>query len=106
MSPEEDLLGVAGLEQAPPRDDAIRAIVKRLSRPSRSGTFVIERAAILAEGADSEAIVAWILAHSGEPETVAPPKAGPGLHGARLSSAAAARQGQARRYVLPAAAFG
>jgi hypothetical protein len=39
-------------------DDAIRAVVRRLSRPHASGGDVIERAAILAEGADAAAIVA------------------------------------------------
>ena len=60
--------------QIPP-DDAIRSAVTRLSRPHRSGGVVIERAAILAEGADSTAIFDWILAHAGRPEaapTVAP----------------------------------
>ena len=40
-------------------DDAIRAVVVRLSRPDSSGGTVIERAAILAEGANSAAIVKW-----------------------------------------------
>jgi hypothetical protein len=37
--------------EAPDSDDAIRAVVTRLSRPHASGGNVIERAAILAEGA-------------------------------------------------------
>src|SRR5215211_7911950 len=45
-------------------DDAIRAVVVRLSRPHASGGDVIERAAILAEGGDAAAIVAWIIAHA------------------------------------------
>jgi hypothetical protein len=36
-------------------DDAIRAVVTRLSRPHASGGDVIERAAILAEGGDPAA---------------------------------------------------
>ena len=36
-------------------DDAIRAVVARLSRPGPAGAAVVERAAILAEGADSGA---------------------------------------------------
>ena len=41
---------------------------------------MIERAAILAEGADADAIVAWVLAHDGEPEAAAASSVG-----ARLS---------------------
>jgi hypothetical protein len=44
-------------------DDAIRAVVRRLARPHASGGDVIERAAIIAEGAASGAIIAWITAH-------------------------------------------
>ena len=86
-------------------DEAIRAIVERLSRPHASGGSVIERAAILAEGADADAIVAWVLAHEGEPETAAAPAAARGLHSARLSAAPGAMSGTPRRYVLPAGAL-
>ena len=85
-------------------DDAIRAVVKRLSRPHASGGVVIERAAIVAEGADSMAIIKWILAHAGTPEaTVAATPTG-GLHGARKSGGAAMAGGPPRRYVLPVGA--
>jgi hypothetical protein len=47
-------------------DDAIRALVTRLARPHPSGGDVIERAAILAEGADLAAVMAWITAHGRE----------------------------------------
>jgi hypothetical protein len=90
----------------PDGEDAIQAVVRRLSRPAAAGAMVIERAAILAEGADSEAIIAWIVAHAGEPEAVAPPKAAAGLHGARMSGGMSGRPREARRYVLPAAALG
>lgn len=80
-------------------DDPIRAIVARLARPHPRGA-VIERAAILAEGQASAAIVEWILAHSGSPEAPAAPAAGRGLHGARD----AVPRGSAR-YVLPAGAL-
>jgi hypothetical protein len=86
-------------------DDAIRAAVRRLSRPDRSGAMVIERAAILAAGTDSTAMLEWILAHAGEPEAIEAPASRPGLHGARLTAAAAPAR-QARRYVLPAGTFG
>jgi hypothetical protein len=59
-------------EAAPEPDDGIRAIVTRLSRPHASGGDVIERAAIIAEGADANAIVDWIMAHAGQPEAAVP----------------------------------
>ena len=86
------------------QDDPIRAVVERLARGHRSGGVVIERAAILAEGADCAAVVAWITAHDGQPEAPAPAPAKGGLHGARLSDPAAAHRVPAR-YVLPATAL-
>ena len=49
-------------------DKAIRDVVTRLARRHESGGTVIERAAIVAEGAESQSIVAWIVAHDGQPE--------------------------------------
>jgi hypothetical protein len=49
----------------------IRELVTRLSRPDRRGASVIEPAAILAEGANTESIVTWILDHGGQPEAPA-----------------------------------
>jgi hypothetical protein len=83
------------------RDDATRAIVTRLARRHPSGGRVIERAAILAEGPDCAAVVAWIIAHRGEPEAALPATQG-GLHGARLHSSLAAEPPAPVRYVLPA----
>jgi hypothetical protein len=81
-------------------DVAIRALVVRLSRPHASGGDVIERAAILAEGADSADIVGWITDHAGEPETAT---AGPG---GGLHSAPTTQTGRPPlRYVLPAGAL-
>ena len=82
----------------PEDDPTMRTLVARLSRTSRSGEAVIERAAILAEGAESHAIIRWILAHGGQPEANAPQAPSRGLHGARSS----AEVGAPRRYVLPA----
>jgi hypothetical protein len=48
-------------------EDAIRALARRLGRKHRSGGTVIERAAIVAEGADFEAVMTWIVAHGGKP---------------------------------------
>ncbi len=88
---------------APDPDDAIRAIVTRLARRGRSGDSVIERAAIMAEGPDSGAIIRWILAHAGQPEETAAAAPGRGLHGARMSTGGA--QKHPPRYVLPADAL-
>ena len=41
-------------------DEPILALVKRLARPHASGGAVIERAAILADGADFASVMAWI----------------------------------------------
>jgi hypothetical protein len=86
-------------------DDAIRALVTRLARPHSSGGKVIERAAILAEGTDSAAVMAWITAHAGIPEaTVAtPPRYG--LHGSRISNDSGAESRTPPRFVLPAGAL-
>jgi hypothetical protein len=63
---------------------------------------VIERAAIMAAGADSAEVLAWIVAHAGEPEDAVRPAAGRGgLHGARADAAAAGASRTPRRYVLP-----
>jgi hypothetical protein len=86
------------------RDDATRAVVTRLARRHPSGGRVIERAAILAEGADCAAVVTWIIAHRGEPEA-ALPTTQRGLHGARLDSSLAAKSRAPVRYVLPADVF-
>ena len=87
----------------PATDAAIRAIVMRLSRPRPSGGSVIERAAILAEGSDADAIIRWILAQSGRPEAAPAPATARGLHGPRRSGAAAEQHPP--RYVLPAGAL-
>jgi hypothetical protein len=88
----------------PAGEDAIRAAVVRLSRPHPQGGDVIERAAILAEGVASGAIVEWIMAHSGEPEATAPAASSRGLYGGRLTSAAPPGRAPLR-YVLPAGAL-
>jgi hypothetical protein len=84
-------------------DDATRAVVDRLGRRHSSGGTVIERAAILAEGADATRVVAWVMAHGGQPEVAVVP-ARRGLHSARLDDQAAAGRAPLR-YVLPAGTF-
>jgi hypothetical protein len=86
-------------------DDAIRALVTRLARPHASGGVVVERAAILAEGADFAAIMTWIGAHDGKPEAaVATGFSGRGLYGSRLTESAGSNAPP--RFVLPASAVG
>jgi hypothetical protein len=85
-------------------DDAIRAVVRRLARPHPSGGDVIERAVIIAEGADSAAIIAWITAHAGAPEATVS-SAPRGLHGSRLNDSGGAEPRTPLRYVLPAGAL-
>jgi hypothetical protein len=87
-------------EKDPDGDAAIRAVVVRLSRPHASGGNVIERAAILAEGANAAAIVRWITDHAGEPES-APPTAGRGLHGGWRDEPGPSHGETPVRYVLP-----
>ena len=82
-------------------DDEIRALLSRLSRRHPSGGTVIERAAIVAEGTDSAAVVTWILDHAGEPE-VADTSSKRGLHSPRLSGPIGPDPRPPARYVLPA----
>src|SRR3712207_5341998 len=77
----------AATDGEPPRerpdDAALGAIVARLARKHRSGGRVVERSALLAEGADFAALLAWIEAHDGVPEDVAAPTRTGGLFGDR-----------------------
>ena len=84
-------------------DEAICALVTRLARTHPSGGAVIERAAIVAAGADSAAVLAWIEAHDGHPEVEeARAVAGRGLHGGQLDNRGERAGSPApRRYVLP-----
>ena len=88
-------------DRALPDDDAIRLLVRRLSRRHRSGGRVIERADVIAAGADGRAIIDWIMAHDGRPETDGPARVQrSGLHSARTERPAAPQ-----RYVLPVGAL-
>jgi hypothetical protein len=86
-------------------DDAIRALVTRLARAHPSGGSVIERAAIVAEGADSEAVMTWIAAHGGRPEATLETSPRRGLHGSRLHDSGGSAPRTAARFVLPAGAL-
>lgn len=86
-------------------DDEIRALLSRLARRHPSGGTVIERVAIVAEGADSAEVVAWILAHAGQPEATAATSSKGGLHSPRLSEPIGSEPRPPARYVLPAGAL-
>lgn len=85
-------------------DDAIRTLVTRLARPDRAtGGHVIERAAILAEGADFDAVMRWITDRDGVAEApVATASRGGGLHGGRFGGGA---EQVPHRFILPAGAL-
>ena len=86
-------------------EDAIRSLVIRLARAHPSGGTVIERAALVAEGADFEAVMTWILAHGGKPE--ASPQTSPrhGLHGSRINASGRPEPRAPSRFVLPSGAL-
>ena len=83
-------------------DDQINELVTRLSWPHPSGGVVIERAAILAAGADSPAVIDWIIAHSGTPDTAVRAVQGRGLHGSRMNEDGSSTPQIPLRFVLPA----
>jgi hypothetical protein len=84
--------------------DETAALVRRLARPHDSGGMVIERSVILAEGANSAAILSWISEHGGVADfTLSSTRSHGGLHGSRAN--APLQDVPARRFVLPARAF-
>ena len=86
-------------------DDEIRVLLSRLSRRHSSGGTVIERAAIMAEGAGSAEVVSWILDHEGQPEEAVQTSSKRGLYSARLSGPIRPGPRPPARYVLPAGAL-
>jgi hypothetical protein len=82
-------------------DRAITELVRRLSRPHASGGVVIERAAILAAGPDFPAVLNWIIAHSGTPDTPVATARSRGLHGSRINDGGNAASREPLRFVLP-----
>jgi hypothetical protein len=86
-------------------DDAIRALLKRLARPHASGGVVVERASVLAEGADFAVVMEWIADHAGVPEAAAATSRRHGLHGSRLHDSGGTAPRVPLRYVLPASAL-
>ena len=85
-------------------DEEIRAVVKRIARPSAKGGATVERATLLAEGSDVAEIEAWILRAGGTPETAAPAR-GAGLNADRINEREASRTPAPLRYVLPPGAL-
>lgn len=83
-------------------DEPILALVKRLARPHASGGAVIERAALLADGADFASVMAWIADHDGQPEASVAAGSTHGLHGSRLKNTGTEQRTTPLRYVLPA----
>jgi hypothetical protein len=86
-------------------ESEIRQLLSRLARPHASGGQVVERAAILAEGAEFPAILDWIVAHAGQPETALAAPASGGLHSMRTHTSADPGRRTPQRYVLPPDAF-
>jgi hypothetical protein len=62
---------------------------------------VIERAAILAEGADFAAVMNWITAHDGAPDATVSATRSRGLHGSRMTGGDATATRAPLRFVLP-----
>jgi hypothetical protein len=85
-------------------DDAIRSLLTRVARAHPSGGTVIERAAVVAAGADSEAVMTWILAHGGKPEAAVETWTRHGVHGSRLRTSGSEARVPSR-FVLPAGAL-
>lgn len=85
-------------------DDAIKTLVTRLGRPHPSGGQVVERAAILAEGADFDSVMEWIVARDGKPEMAVAAAPSRGLHSARLTDGGAGGP-TPLRFVLPPGAL-
>jgi hypothetical protein len=86
-------------------DDAIRLLLNRLARPHPSGGTVIERAAIVAEGTGSEAVLRWIIAHGGQAEASVVTPERHGLHGSDLRATGSSGPSVPSRYILPAGAL-
>ncbi|HYV16269.1 MAG TPA: hypothetical protein VE972_09625 [Conexibacter sp.] len=87
-------------------EDTIREIVTRLARPTACGDHSIERAAILAEGANCGDIEAWIVRNGGEPHAGSGAPLVRGLHAERINARSTPAGAAPARYVLPAQSLG
>jgi hypothetical protein len=104
VSQERGFTEESPAQHVAPDDEHIRLLLARLARPHRSGGRVIERATLLAEGADFKAVMTWIEAHGGESEALPTAPAQRGLHSARTSSGTGGEQ-TPLRFILPASAL-
>jgi hypothetical protein len=86
-------------------DSEIRELLSRLARPHASGGQVVERATILAAGAEFQVILEWIVAHAGQPEAESTAAAAGGLHSERMRNGPRPAGRAPQRYVLPADAL-
>lgn len=87
---------------ASPEQHEIDVVVARLARRQASGCEVIERAAILAEGTRSGAILAWLTSHGWEAEKAPGVPSGGGrggLHNERAREDDRAGSRPPQRYV-------
>jgi hypothetical protein len=85
-------------------DEEIRALVTRLARPHGSGGAVVDRAALLANGGDFGAVMAWITARGGIAEEVVSTARG-GLHDQHFDARPGAEAQTPRRFLLPPGAL-
>jgi hypothetical protein len=80
-------------------------VVSRLSRRHPSGGWVIERAAVMAEGSDSMAMERWVTDHGGQPEQRPLSNTSGGVH-ERVAEGSGGGDGlPPQRYVLPPGAL-
>ncbi len=86
-------------------DVGIQALVTRLARAHPSGGSVIERAAVMAAGTDSQAVMTWIVDHGGVPDAADTTSQRHGLHGALRHAGGASEPRSPSRFVLPAGAL-
>ena len=87
-------------------DSDIEEIVTRLARPHRTGGHVIERVAILAEGADFDAVMTWIVDRDGVAEAAATKPAPRGIHATRYHDTEGDAAPPPARFILPPGAIG
>ena len=86
-------------------DTEIQELVTRLARPHRSGGKVIERVAILAAGADFDAVMRWIMDRDGVAETAVAKKAPRGIHAMRYHDTEGDAPPAPARFILPPGAI-
>jgi hypothetical protein len=86
-------------------DEAIRSLLTRVGRRHKSGGIVVERATLMAEGADFDAVAAWITKHGGTPEMKSRSTKSRGLHEMRAADSTSV-DAKPQSFVLPPGALG